>query len=341
MRIGWFFSIFACLQLHQSLFAQLSPFNISKLPVSAGVAALGDYNVSHTGNDVSFIWQNPALLAKSSSAGQIMFSFLDNYADMRAFSGIGHFVAGKGHLGVGFRYLDYGNFEGYDSRGLSEGTFSASTQQWQLAYGHKIGLFALGGALLPAQVALAEGRFYEITLELGGTFVHPTEELLIGLVVKHIRLWQWLNGFSAPKRHPIDIWTGITFRPQRMPVRFSLGLYGLTQRVYYQDENSPVISQRKVNFFSKILSKCNVGTEVLLGRWLTLQSALIFARRAQFQTNERSGFSGFSFGVSLNLSILSLRLARSFHEVNNGRLHLSLQLNLNAFRKKKETTVVK
>ena len=313
----------------------LSLFSSLRLPVDASVAALGDYNVSHMGGNPSLTWQNTALIA-TDPATQLSVSVLDYYAGIRAGSAFFRLAVGKGSLGLGFRYLSYGRFEGYNEQGVSVGDFSAQTQLFQIAYGRSLGLFSWGISLRPAYVFVDRVSAYGAFADLGATFTHPDRSFRLGIALKHVALWLR----SADVSRPLDVWIGMSYGPEGFPFRFSATLYGLTQSTYYYDESSPVLSHREpARFLDQVLSKSNLGVELLLGKWLRLQSALTVARRQQLQLDEVPGLSGFSFGLAWQMRHFSLHLAQRFHEVRSGRIHVGLQLNFDAFRVKRESTI--
>lgn len=317
----------------------LSLFEALQLPVDAGVAALGDYNVSHTGNNVALIWQNPSLVNVARST-ELAFSFVDYYADIRAGASTWRSPIKAGAFSLGFRYLSYGKMPGYDEKERFEGHFSAHTHLLMLCYGHSLGPFALGISFLPALVSVEQARAYGFFSDLGATFRHPRKELRLGMVIKHVP-WLRRSRYShLSENSPMNLWIGASYRPPEFPFRFSANLYGLGHKTYYHDPQSPIQAhQKSASWLFKTLSKCNFGLELLLAKVLELSSALTVARRQQLQTNEINGLAGFSFGGTLKLRAFRLRATRSFHEVQGGRTHLGLQINFSALHIKKETTI--
>ena len=333
------FMVIVWLQPHAINAQSLSIRAALRLPVDAGVAALGNYNVSHTGDNVALFWQNPAYVATGAGT-QVSLSFLDYYADVRAIGSAIRFSLNTHHMGIGVRYLSYGKLQGYDERGVSQGTFVASTQLIQLTYGRQLGPFAWGISLLPAQIAVETAYTFGLFTELGATFTHPRKWFRAGLAIKHITLLN-VSQRTQEESHvpPLDIWLGMTLQPPGMPFRFSLNLYGLTQRTYYEDTSSPVRVQHNISFLAKALSKCNLGAEVLLGKRLRLQSAFTVKRWQQLRTDDQHGLAGFAFGASMHIAKFILRGTHSFHEVRGGHTHIGIQFDLNAFRRKKEITI--
>ena len=64
--------------------------------------------------------------------------------------------------------------------------------------------------------------------DLGGVFIHPDQELSIGLVIKNRRFP--LNEYSETSSTtlPFDVEADINFKPQHMPVQFSVTACHLT-----------------------------------------------------------------------------------------------------------------
>ena len=321
------------------LWAQdLSPFGALRLPVDAAVAALGDYNVSHTGKSTALMWQNPALVSAAKGT-QLSTSFIDYYADIHAASTSFRFSKGAHAFGAGIRYLSYGKIDGYDEKGVATGKISASVQLMQLTYGHNLGPFSVAVSLLPAYATLADASAFALFSDLGVTFTHPRHELRVGLSLKHMPLLRLSGTLGAEQEEPLDVWLGATYRPERMPFRFSLTGYGLTKNTYYEDNESPIKAHHSAGSLAeKIFGKCNLGTELLIAKWVQLQGALTVARQQQLQTNEANGWAGFSFGCAVKIHALALQLTRSFHDIRGGRTHIGLQLNFDVFRIKRKRT---
>ena len=313
----------------------LSFFSALRLPVDASVAGLGDYNVAHMSGYASLAWQNPALLATEQEA-QFACSFLNYYADIGAGAAYLRLPIRAGRLGIGLRYLSYGRFEGYDAFARATHEFSAQTQLLHIAYGHKLGAFSWGLALVPSYVTIDRTSAYGVFMDLGATFTHPARAFRIGIALKHIPLGYAATHGLRPELRPLDLWVGATYGPEGFPFRFSANFYGLLQRTYYYDEDSPVSEQRRApSSLDRLLGKGNLGGELLLGKWIRLQAAFTVARRQQFQLSPTAGWAGFSFGAACVLSSFSLHLAQSFHELRDERrLHFGLGINLSALRKR-------
>ena len=314
---------------------ELSLFSALRLPVDASVAALGDYNVAHMGGHAALAWQNPALVA-TEDRPQLVLSFLDYYADIGAGAAYLRLPLGRGRLGVGLRYLSYGDFDGYDDAGRATHTFSAQMQLLHIAYGRRLGAFSWGIALMPSYVFIDDVSAYGVFMDMGVTFTHPDNKFRLGMALKYLRLWHGSSYVSRSEQQPLDLWVGASYGPKGFPFRFSANFYGLLQSTYYYDSRSPLEMQHEEgDFVDRMLSKANLGAELLLGKWIRLQSALTVARRQQLQIHSTAGLSGFSFGLACALSSFSLQIAQSFHEIRGDRrLHLGVQIHLDALRRR-------
>ena len=108
------------------------------LPVSARVWALGGTNISNVEPELSLSEQNPALLCPE-MARQAVFSYARLYGgvNMGYAAYAGRFLQ-EGAWSAGIRYIDYGDFSGYDEFGTTTGSFGVKDMSLQLALGYPV-----------------------------------------------------------------------------------------------------------------------------------------------------------------------------------------------------------
>jgi len=116
----------------------ISGYGYLELPVSARGLALGGTSISIVEPEMSLAEQNPSLLCPE-MAGQATISYTRYMGDVN----LGYAAyAGRflevGGWSVGMRYIDYGNFSGYDEQGFSTGSFGVKDMSLQGAIGYPI-----------------------------------------------------------------------------------------------------------------------------------------------------------------------------------------------------------
>ena len=110
---------------------QTSGYGYLELPVTARALALGGTSISVVDPEVSLAEQNPALLCPEMS-GQLALCYTRYQSDvnMGYAAYCGRFMS-AGAWSVGMRYIDYGDFSGYDEQGISTGAFGVKDMSLQ------------------------------------------------------------------------------------------------------------------------------------------------------------------------------------------------------------------
>lgn len=127
------------LLVYVTAFSQdITGYGYLELPVSARVLALGGTNISVVEPEMSLAEQNPSLLCPE-MAGQAAVSYTRYMGDVN----LGYAAyAGRflevGGWSVGMRFIDYGDFSGYDEQGFSTGSFGVKDMSLQGAIGYPV-----------------------------------------------------------------------------------------------------------------------------------------------------------------------------------------------------------
>lgn len=107
-------------------------------PVSARGLAMGGTSISIVEPDMSLAEQNPSLLCPE-MAGQMSLCYTRYMGDINmGYAGYAGRFLGVGGWSVGMRYIDYGDFSGYDEHGVSTGAFGVKDMSLQTAVGFPV-----------------------------------------------------------------------------------------------------------------------------------------------------------------------------------------------------------
>lgn len=280
--------------------AQLG-FSFLNLPNNAKINGLGGMNVSLTDNDINLIGANPALL-DSTDQRQIGVSYSPYFASSHL---LNLNYSPNGRWAVQLQNLNYGNFTGTDAVGnLTEG-FSANDFFVGITHARKIQNISFGITTKLVGSFLESYNSSAITFDLGGTFQHPKKDLTFGLVAKNIGFV--ITNYSSQKTSlPFDLQAGISFKPQFMPVRFSVTAHHLyefdiaynNQNVNFEyDENGNKIP-KKIPFTDKLFRHFTIGTQLLIHKNFNILLGYNHLRRKELQIVEIGGGAGFCYGFS-------------------------------------------
>ncbi|WP_158281539.1 type IX secretion system protein PorQ [Sediminitomix flava] len=321
-------------------------FEFVQMPFDAKVASLGGVNVSAYNEDVSMFLYNPSLLT-SQEHQQLAFSYIDYFTSTGSQVVYSYSLPNDFQLGFGALYLDQGTIPGYDEVGNPTGSFNASDALITLGLSHKLSFFSMGVNLKYAQTAIEQYRSSALMFDIGGTFTHPTKDLTLGLVFSNFG-FAFSNFVSEELSTPFDITAGMTFKPEKMPVRFSVTYKQFNNfDIAYddpkddnQDNGLGEQTDNTVGFADKLARHFIVGGEFVLGKVLNLRMGYNIQRRQEISHEDRRGLSGFSFGGDLKFSNWRITYANAVYHQAGATNTLTLSVNTASFSKKKRKKVV-
>ncbi len=117
---------------------EIAGYGYLELPVSARAMALGGTSISVVEPEMSVAEQNPALLCPQ-MAGQLSASYTSYLGDVNlGYVGYAGAFLQEGGWSVGMRYIDYGDFNGYDDQGNKTGKFGVKDMSLQAAVGYPV-----------------------------------------------------------------------------------------------------------------------------------------------------------------------------------------------------------
>ncbi len=312
-------------------------FEFINLPSNARTAALGGINVSHTENNVESFLSNPALL-DSVKSGDATFSYLGFLADTRLNNlSYAQNFKNVGVIGFGVQYMNFGEIDGFDPSGVEQGTFNANEYALIVGYSHRVSVFALGANLKFASSGIESFRASALLMDIGGIFEHPEKELAVGLTFKNIGFYLSDYTSTASSNIPFDVQLGVTFKPEHMPVRFSLSSYNLYQGdlTFFDDASDASLVNEKAGTFDKVFRHFNLGTEFLISRNVHLRAGYNHLIRKELRLDSKSGGAGFSFGFLVRIKTFELAYTRAIYHVAGGGNHFTIATNMNSLIKKK------
>ncbi len=309
-------------------------FEFLNVPGNARLAALGAMNVSLADKDVNFFFSNPALVSDSlagfSSAG---YQFYVADIGQAAFA-YAHKFKSVGTVSFGVQHFSYGAITGYDASGLDIGSFKSSETALVVSKSHQISNFRVGVNLKTVFSTIAGFRASALMMDVGGTFVHPTRNLTVGLAFKHLGVVLSEYSETSDTKVPFDVQVGATFKPQHMPLRFSLTAYNLVSTANPYDD--PTNADDNPSSMDKLLRHFNIGTEILLHRNVNVLLAYNFLRQQELKT-ENSGGSGLSAGAAIKIKAFDIVFSRSSYSVGNGAYSFTVSSDIQNMILKKRT----
>ena len=309
-------------------------YEFLQVPANARLTGLGGVNASLADKDINFLWSNPALVSDSLS-GFASASYQFYVADIgQASFAYAHAFKNIGTISFGVQHMNYGAITGYDASGMEIGSFESGETAIVISKSHQVSHFRIGANLKTVFSNIAGFHSGAMMLDIGGTFIHPTKSLTIGLAFKNMGFVFSEYSESSDTKVPFDVQVGATFKPEHMPIRFSLTAYNLASSGDAYD--NPDDEDDDPSSFDKIIGHINIGGEILIHRNVNILLAYNFLRQQELKT-ETSGGSGFCIGAAIKIKAFDLVLSRSSYGVGQGSYAFTLAANVqNMFLKKRK-----
>lgn len=285
-------------------------FTFMKIPTNPVTSGLGGINISNTDKDPNGFLQNPALL-DSSENNLLAINYIPYFAGVKYSSMAFIKSIKKNTFGLAGQYLSYGDFQLTDPAGNVLGRFSVNDVALTLSYAHRQGNITFGGNVKFVNSVIESYSASAILLDFGGVFKHPKQDLSYAIAIKNIGIQlKNFSSFDNPNL-PLDVLMGVTFKPQYMPLRFSITAHHLYKyNISYLDKNiikkdlSGNIIENKVNIVDNVARHFVIGAELLLSKNFNILAGYNHLRSKELSQQNIGGFSGFSVGFLFKTKFL-------------------------------------
>lgn len=301
-------------------------FEFLNVPSNARLSALGGVNVSLADRDVNFFLSNPSL-AGDSLAGVASASYQFYVADI----GFGtvtyaHRFRGIGTLFFALQHFDYGSIEGFDDSGMPTHEFSAGETAMVVGKSHHVGNFRLGVNLKLAFSNLDGYRANALAVDIGGIFIQPGKLFTAGIVLKNMG-FTWDNYSTTESTElPFDAQAGVTFKPEHMPLRFSVTAFNLNKAdaTYYDAR----LGGNKPGSFARVLSHVNFAFEILLHRHVSLMAGYNYFLHQALKLENGGAGAGISVGLAASIKSFDLAISRAGYVAGSAGYTFTLSKNI-------------
>jgi hypothetical protein len=300
---------------------------------------LGGINISKNSKDPNGFFQNPALL-DSSENNLFAINYLPYFSGVK-YSSVAYIQPiKKNTFGLGIQYYGYGEFQQTDVTGNILGKFAVNDVALTLSHAHKQGNITFGGNIKFVSSVIESYTASAILLDFGGVFKHPKQDLSFAIAVKNIGVQ--LKNFTPTDSPdlPLDVLMGITFKPQYMPVRFSVTAHHLYKYdITYLDKNiikkdlSGNIIEVNTNSVDNIARHFVIGAELLLSKSFNILAGYNHLRSKELSQQNIGGFSGFSVGFLLKTKVLNFSYSHAGYNTAGNLNSFGLVYDLGKFIK--------
>ncbi|MCX6243254.1 MAG: type IX secretion system protein PorQ [Bacteroidetes bacterium] len=321
---------------------------------SARVAALGGNILAIHDNDIGLVLTNPSLITaemnNTLAMDYVLLPSAYNYGDImysRSFKKVGSFVGT-------FQFINYGKFTMADAGQNITGEFTAGEYALTVGWGRKLNPhFSIGanGKLIYSQ--LESYHSFGMAVDVAGSYTTTDDIFSASLLARNIGLpiVNYIPGQTEPL--PFTMQAALAARLKHIPVRFSF-LYNNIEKwdlTYNADtvtttdqlgQSTSTTSSKSGlgGFADQLMRHIVVGTEVTIAKAFSIRLGYNYRVRQEMKLNDRTGFSGFTYGFGLRIKMFSISYARSTYMAGKyNPNYFSFAINIGQLSKKKEPKV--
>lgn len=314
-------------------------FTFLKIPTNPVTSGLGGINISKTEKDPNGFLQNPALL-DSTENNLLSVNYLPYFSGVKYSSVAFVKTIHKSTFGISGQYLSYGDFQLTDPAGNILGKFSVNDVALTLSHARKQGNITFGGNLKFVNSVIESYTASAILLDFGGVFKHPKQDLSYAIAVRNIGVrLKSFTPFDSPDL-PLDVLMGVTFKPQFMPVRFSITAHNLYKYdITYLDKSivkkdlSGNLIENRVSTIDNVARHFVIGMELLLSKNFNILAGYNHLRSKELSQQNIGGFSGFSVGFLFKTKMLNFSYSYAGYNVAGNLNSFGLVCDLGKFIK--------
>jgi hypothetical protein len=322
-------------------------YEFLNLTYSARVAGLGGDFLAIKDNDLTLTLPNPSLITPEMnnylSLNYVNYFTGPNYGNVmysRYFKKTGSFVGS-------FQFINYGKFTAADESGIKTGEFSASEYALNIGWARQLGpLFSIGANGKLIYSSLETYHSFGIAVDVAGTYFSKNKLFTASLIGRNIgvQIVPYRDGNREPL--PFDLQAGVSAKLQHIPVLFSF-LYDHIEKwdLSYDDPNDPnnqkdpITGETKTKsgagqFADNLMRHIVIGTEVTIAKVLAIRLGYNYGRRQELKIYDRTGLSGFSYGLGLHIKMFEFSYTRATYQA--GALnpnYVTLTVSLDGFKK--------
>lgn len=314
-----------------------------RLPTGPHITALGGINVSNADKDISLAMQNPSLMRPG----------LHNIIGLNQnfyYSGISatnlqygyHIPKLETSFLLGVQYLNYGKLTQTDNLGNVMGDFKANDYAITLGTSRQYrNKWRYGASLKFAQSSLYDKSATAALADVGVTYMDTASLITVGIVAKNMGVTlKKYNPANPAEPLPFDLQIGITKRFKYVPLRLMATLHHLYEWDIRYDNPADVQStnlfgteeedtKEKKYFADKLFRHFIFGAELLLGKRVLVSASYNHLRRSDMVITDKTGMTGFAYGIGLDLNRFQVHFARSHYHIAGAYNELGLDIALN------------
>ena len=304
-------------------------FEFLNVPNNARLSALGGVNITSGWDDLTQGTSNPALINTDWNQ-ELAVAYLSYFADISNTSV--SFASSLKDLGVwnfNLTYFNYGQIESYDQQGALQGELSVKEYAFSIGYAKEFGAFSIGANTKIAVSDLSSFQASALMLDIGGAFKHPEKDMAFGMTIKNLGFLLADYTDFNDSQLPLDIQLGFSYKPEFMPLRFSISAKNLlsSDLIYFDPASNSLFGETEPGVGDQIFRRLVFGAEIIFSPNFQLRAGYNHMLRQELKLEDVAGGAGLSFGFMFKVKRFEFAFARALYHVAGGSN--TFQINMN------------
>jgi len=327
---------FSFLTLCQAQVAGLNTLTVLDLSSTARTSGLGMDYLALYSDDLTIGIDNPSLL-RGDMDGMGVLSVVPMFSG--GTMGSLTYALGTSRYGtfsLGFHFINYGRFEGYDEEENPQGSFSAGDYGLCIGWGMWLDSnFSVGANFKPVLSQYESYTAFAVAVDVAGSYVSDDRSFAATLMARNIGA-QIITFDQSVESLPFELSAEVSYKLKNAPFRLFFAATELQRwNLRYEDTFNPTVTTDP--FTGEVSSESwlsatmdNLMRHTLFGVELNLGSAL-FARvgyswrqTAEIRGVDAFNFSGFSFGIGFRRGRFEFSYARRNYHLSQAPNYLTL-----------------
>ncbi len=291
-------------------------FEFMNIPTSARQTALGGYGDSKYDKDPNLALWNPSLMNEQMHM-QAGFTYTSYLTDVK-YQNLSyvHQISDQQFLAIHGRYLDYGDFEGYDEYAQNTGSFSAKDAAISLGYAYELDEFLTFGtniSYINSQIETYKAS--AVLMDFAATFHDYDYYNTVSVSLRNVGFL--LQTYEDTKEKlPIQLNFSYSWKPEFVPIELSLNFHDLQNWDLAEPFNQN--NGKKTGFGKELLHHLAFGAELFPDKGFNLRLGYNFKRGSELAVQDARSFSGLNFGFGVKISKFKLDYAHSrYHNASH------------------------
>ena len=314
-------------------------YSFLNLTGSARAAGLGGNAIATYTEDISLVYQNPALLQTG------MHNHLGlNFAGIKGGITFGDVAYARdfhktGMFSANLHFISYGDFERRTVENEKLGEFTAGEYAMSFSWSKALdsSLF-LGIALKGIYSDFDEATSTGVAADAGLTWFNNEKQWTASLVFKN--LGRQLGTYYGEREDlPFEIQAGVSKKLKNAPFRFSfiaqqLQKWDLTYDDPAKATIDPLTGEKeldKITSLDKMMRHVILNTELILSKGFQIRLGYNFLRRSELGFEQKRGLAGFTAGFGIRVNRFHMGYARSVFNSAGGINTFSVSTDLASF----------